>query len=532
MKALSEQAWLANSPLRHRLFLGVWIGSVSLGFGNQIQLVGASWAMTEMTHSPQMVSLVTFSLNAPLLLFSMAFGALSDLHDKRKVILAAYAIMFTGALALAVLGYTGNLRPWLLLLFTFVMGTGFALNMPSWQASVRELVPVKELSSAVSMNAVGNNVTRTAGPGLGGAVVALGGVSAAFAIGALSCLPMMLSLRRWWKEPSRAQRSGETLGSAIGGGLRFTFYSGALSRIVLRAALGSVGYIGLISLLPLGVTRWLDGGSEIYGLLLSCTGIGAFLGVMGGQRLSRWMGPEGVLRLTHIGMAVALFGTPLSSSPFLTGALMVVFGAGAALMMLTFNVNMQLTSPAWVVGRALSVFQMGAFGGLAVGALLWGTVADMIGLANSFYLAGASLLVFVFVIGWISPLTRPDPSRLEIVDSPLETPEFGPDVHHLPVTISCEYEIAEEDEPRFRELMNEWRVFRLSHGVRHWKLERDPDREGVWLEEFERPSASDLLRQLPRMTRREKQIVDSFKAMHRGESEPRPVYTLKDGSDA
>ncbi|NIV40428.1 MAG: MFS transporter, partial [Anaerolineae bacterium] len=148
MTTAVKTGWLANSPLRHRLFLGVWIGSICLGFGNQIQLVGASWAMTEMTHSPRMVALVTFALNAPLLLFSMAFGALSDLHDKRKVILAAYAIMGSGAAALALLGYTGNLQPGLLLLLTFVMGTGFALNMPSWQSSVRELVPMEELSSA------------------------------------------------------------------------------------------------------------------------------------------------------------------------------------------------------------------------------------------------------------------------------------------------------------------------------------------------------------------------------------------------
>ncbi len=518
--------WLAASPLRHRLFLGVWIGSVSLGFGNQMQLVAGSWAMTEMTHSPQMVSLVAFALNLPLLLFSMAFGAICDLNDKRKVMGIAYSIMFCTTVGLASLALFGWLSPWLLLLLSFIFGTGYALNMPAWQASVRELVPAKEISAAVSMNAVGNNVTRTAGPGLGGIVVALGGVQSAFGLNALACIPMLLSLRRWRREPAAVKPPEETLASAIGGGIRFTFYSGAMGRVVLRALLCSMGYIAMISLLPLGVKLWLDGGSEVYGLLLSCTGIGSFAGVLAAKPLSRRIGPEGTLQLTQFAMAIGLIGTPLSSSIWLTGGLLLVFGAGAALMMLTFNVNMQLSSPGWVVGRALSVFQMGAFGGLALGAPLWGVLADQAGLAQAFIVAGGGLLACTLVFGLLAPLKRPDPEGLEVVEFPLQSPSFDPEVHHLPVHISCEYEIAPEDEPRFAELMQEWRRLRLSHGVRNWRLGKDPQRPGVWIEQFDRPSASDLLRQLPRMTRREKEIIDAFKAMHLGEDDPRPQYQL------
>jgi len=523
--------WLAGSPLRHRLFFGVWISSLSLGFGNQMQLVGGSWAMTEMTHSPEMVSLVAAALNLPLLLFSMAFGALSDLHDKRKVIAAAYTIMFSAALGMALLGYFSGLSPALLLLLSFVFGTGYALNLPAWQASVRELVPAKEIAAAVSMNAVGNNVTRTAGPGLGGIVVAIGGVHASFGLNALACIPMLLSLRRWRHEPAATRPAGETLASAIGGGVRFTFYSGAMGRVVLRALLCSMGFIAMISLLPLGVKLWLDGGSEIYGLLLSCTGVGSFVGVMSAGTLSRRIGPEGTLQLTQFAMAIGLIGTPLSSSIWLTGALLLVFGAGSALMMLTFNVNMQLSSPGWVVGRALSVFQMGAFGGLALGAPLWGVLAAQAGLAEAFFVAGGGLVVWTLIFGLIAPLKRPDPEGLELVEFPLQSPSFEPDVHHLPVRISCEYEIAPEDEPRFTELMREWRRLRLSHGVRNWRLSKDPQRPGIWIEKFDRPSAGDLLRQLPRMTRREKEIIDSFKAMHQGATDPLPKYRLREDDE-
>jgi len=200
-------------------------------------------------------------------------------------------------------------------------------------------------------------------------------------------------------------------------------------------------------------------------------------------------------------------------------------------MMLTFNVNMQLSSPGWVVGRALSVFQMGAFGGLALGAPLWGVLAAQAGLAEAFLVAGGGLVVWTLIFGLIAPLKRPDPEGLELVEFPLQSPSFEPDVHHLPVRISCEYEIAPEDEPRFTELMREWRRLRLSHGVRNWRLSKDPQRPGIWIEKFDRPSAGDLLRQLPRMTRREKEIIDSFKAMHQGATDPLPKYRLREDDE-
>src|SRR5690606_39808392 len=134
--------------------------------------VGAGWLMTSLSDSSGMVALVQASTTLPIMLFSMASGALADNFNRRNIMLGAQSLMMVVSILLAIFTFAGWLSPWLLLLFTFLIGCGTALHNPSWQASMGDIVPREDLPGAVTLNSMGFNLMRSLGPAIGGIIVA------------------------------------------------------------------------------------------------------------------------------------------------------------------------------------------------------------------------------------------------------------------------------------------------------------------------------------------------------------------------
>src|SRR4051794_19518956 len=172
------------SPLRQAVFRALWIASVTSNVGTWMQSVGAAWLMTSLTRSPLLVALMQTAVSLPLFLVGLPAGALADVVDRRKLLLVTQAWMLLVALALGLLTLAGLVSPWSLLTFTFLLGLGGALSAPAWQAITPDLVDRQELPAAVALNAAGFNVSRAAGPALGGFVVAAAGAAAVFLLNA------------------------------------------------------------------------------------------------------------------------------------------------------------------------------------------------------------------------------------------------------------------------------------------------------------------------------------------------------------
>ena len=143
------------SPLRIRLFRGLWIATLISNLGTWMHEVGAGWLMTSLSSSPSIVALVSAAGTFPVMLLALPAGAIADILDRRRLLIAAqgYFIVVIGALAL--LAALGIITPWLLLAFTFAVGVGTALTMPAWSAIVPELVPADELPAAIALNSIG-----------------------------------------------------------------------------------------------------------------------------------------------------------------------------------------------------------------------------------------------------------------------------------------------------------------------------------------------------------------------------------------
>src|SRR5262249_5554519 len=149
--------------------------SLISNFGSLIQAVGASWMMISIAPTADMVALVQASTTLPIMLLSLASGAVADIWDRRLVMLIAQVLMLIVSTILTVTAFMGQITPWTLLVLTFLLGCGVALHGPAWQSSVGEQVPCGELAAAVALNSLSFNIARTVGPAIGGIIVAKAG---------------------------------------------------------------------------------------------------------------------------------------------------------------------------------------------------------------------------------------------------------------------------------------------------------------------------------------------------------------------
>jgi MFS family permease len=509
------------TPFRHDTFRIIWIASLASNFGALIQAVGAAWLMTSISQSVNMVALVQASTSLPIMLFSLVSGALADNFDRRRIMLVAQGFMLAVSALLTVSAYFGLVTPWLLLLFTFLIGCGTALNNPSWQASVGDMVPRDDLPAAVALNSMGFNITRSVGPAIGGAIVAAAGAAAAFAVNTLSYLAILFALTRWRPAAQESRLPRETLGRAVSAGLRYVAMSPNIGKVLLRGFSFGLSASAILALLPLVARDLVAGGPLTYGIMLGAFGLGAICGALLGARLRENLSSEAIVRCAFAGFATSAIVTALSTAAWLTSFAMIVSGACWVLALSLFNITVQLSTPRWVVGRALSLYQTATFGGIAGGSWLWGVAAEEYGAANA--LIGSCLLMLAGIaIGLrfaLPEFTSLNLDPLNRFNEPLLALDLKP--RSGPIVVMIDYEIDEADIPEFLTTMAERRRIRIRDGAGHWTLMRDLENPTTWTETYHVPTWIEYVRHNQRRTQADAAVGDKLTALHRGDKPPR-----------
>lgn len=508
------------APLRHETYRTIWFASLASNFGGLIQAVGAAWMMTVITSSEDMVALVQTSTALPIMLFSLISGALADNYDRRRIMLTAQSAMLVVSILLTACAILGWVTPGLLLFFTFLIGCGTALNNPSWQASVGDMVPRADLPDAVTLNSMGFNITRSVGPAIGGAIVAAAGAAAAFAVNALSYVALLYVLFRWRPSTPVSTLPREALGSAIFAGMRYVSMSPNLEKILLRGLVFGIGASSIQALLPVVALDLVSGGPLTYGFMLGAFGIGAIGGAILSTRLREMFSSETIIRLAFSGFALSAVIAALSPSAVLTSAGLLVAGACWVSALSLFNIIVQLSTPRWVVGRALSLYQTVTFGGIAGGSWLWGIAADRYGLSNAL-LMSAAVLLFGVLIGLRFSMPAFASLNLDPLNRFIE-PALGLDItpRSGPIVIQVYYQIADDDLAEFMTLMEERRRIRIRDGARNWALMRDLENPGLWTETYHTPTWVEYIRHNQRRTQADAENTDRLRALHRGEGLP------------
>lgn len=507
-------------PLRHRVFRIIWTSTLVANLGTLIQSVGAGWMMAELTPSHDMIALVQASTTLPIMLLAIPSGALADGFNRRKVMLMSQSFMAIVSVILAVAAWYGALAPWTLLAFTFALGLGAAVHLPSWQASMRDLVPREDLPAAITLNGMSFNMMRSIGPAIGGVLVASAGPAAAFGLNALSYIALIYALYMWRPNEEDRTLPAESLGSAMAAGLRYVTLSPNLMRVMGRGFVFGVAAVSVMALLPVITRDILHAQAQTYGILLGVFGFGAILGGLSSPWLRRWLGIEAIVAASFMGFAVTAVLVALSHSLWLTIPALILGGATWVLALSLFNVSTQLATPRWVVGRVLAIYQTCTFGGMAIGSWLWGWISEGFGAPVALF-GAAIVMVLGALMGQIWRM--PDFSQIDLDPANrFHAPALRLNLKARsgPILIMIDWEIAEENTEAFMTAMAERRRVRLRDGARDWSLLRDLEHPNIWVESYHVATWTDYIRHNQRRTKADAENFDLLLQLHAGEKPP------------
>lgn len=395
------------APLRQPEFRDLWIANFLSNLGTIMHGAAAAWLMTTLTDSPLLIGLVQTAASLPAFLLGVAGGALTDLTNRRRLLVGAQLWMMAMAALMAVMAWSGKLRPVELLILLLLLGIGSAIHLPGWQTLLQDLVTRDKMAAAVSLNSISFNLARALGPALGGLLVGALGAAWVFALNALSFVAVLAGLRRIPEHlivQSRGKATPAAVLRSLAEGWNFLRKSPLIGGILLRSGFFMLTGSGVWALLPIVARDHLGTGAAGYGLLLSSFGVGSVIGALFVPGLRRRFPIDGTVAvcLLLFSSCVVVVGTgrsvPVVASAMLLGGLFWIVVA------VNHNVSIQTASPDWVRGRTISFYLITFQGSLAVGSWLAGWVADRAGIGTAVSLSGILCAYGVFLIPFF-PLT-------------------------------------------------------------------------------------------------------------------------------
>ncbi len=503
----------------YRLLLGTWLGA---NVCMTMHEATSAWLMASLGASAVLVALLQSAASLPSVLLALPSGALTDLADRRRILVVVHAMMSVVGLALGVALLAGLASPGILLAGAFAMGMTFALRLPAHAALAQEVLPRAALPRAVVWNGASMNAARTVGPPLAGGIIALAGPPFAFLAMGIAMLVFTVVLARWPRPrtPPSTLPSERFIG-AMRVGLQFARETPAVRAALIRGSFYFLSAVALVALLPVVVRdRLEDAGPNTYTLLFGLFGLGAValaftIGVLR-RRLSR----DGMIVTGIVLQIGASLAFALSTSVVVLGVAMVASGFAWISVASSLGVTAQLALPAWVRGRGLATVQMAYMGGGTFGALLWGQIATTWSLEVAFAVsavgtAASLLLAHRYPVSTLREENLAPSRHWREPDVPLSVEHDEGSVQ-----VMVEYLIDPRNSHAFFELMKQSRQSRMRAGASAWALFRDPANPGRYVEQWIEESWLELLRHRDRLTVSERELRDAKWAFHIGAEPP------------
>jgi predicted MFS family arabinose efflux permease len=394
-----------RSALRNRQFRIVYVGSILSNTGNWMQNVVMAAFAYNLTGSASFVGLVTFANLGPQLLFSLAGGALADTFDRRRVIMAmaVWQMLFSVVLA----GLAGAAEPSEagLLIVTFLIGSGHALQNPTFASLLPNLVPRRDLSGAIALNSANMNISRIIGPAIGGVLYASFGAQWVFLLNAATYIFIIVAMLRI-RVPRLERVAGEPTGlRRVLEGFAVVRHDPVVRRCVETITLFSFFSLTFLTQMPVIAEEnfGIPSRSTAYGVLYAVFGVGALAGALSIGTVFANRPLERVLRWSMAGFAVLLAAYGLVRLPALAYPIGLVLGFFYFAVVTSLSTILQHRLDDRVRGRVLAVWMM-AFGGtVPIGGLVGGWVVENT-TVTVIVLVGAAMAAFLV---WFADLRDP-----------------------------------------------------------------------------------------------------------------------------
>lgn len=365
--------------LRYRNFRLFFVGQLLSLPGTWIQMVAQSWLIYRLTDSAALLGLAGFANQFPVFLMAPLGGALADRLDRRRLLIGTQVASSVLALLLAALTLSGQVSVWQVFVLAALLGVVNGFDLPARQAFTVELVGREDLPNAIALNSSAFNAARLIGPAVAGLLVAAAGEGWCFLLNGLSYVTVVAALAAMRLAPVARPVQTASLLAHIVDGLRFVRGHVPIRSLLLLLGMVSLAGMPYAVLMPLFADRILGGGAQGLGILMSCAGGGALIGALA---LAARRSPRGLsawVPWAAFGFGLGLVAFSLSRSFWLSGLLLVPTGLALIVQMAASNTLLQLLVPDALRGRVMSLYSMMFMGMAPLGALLAGSLAELIG---------------------------------------------------------------------------------------------------------------------------------------------------------
>ena len=371
-----------------------------------MQMITRGWLVLRLENdSPLALVLVMVSFAAPMTVVSLVGGALADRFPKKNLIILSQSGNAVMTFGLAMLDASGEIWFGAVLIIGVINGSMMAINMPSRQAIISDIVPESKLMNAVALNNSAMNLTRIIGPAIAGFLIVFIDTSGVFYL--ISAIYVLSALSLLMVKTNSVQTNGvrKSVGKDIFEGLRYVWSDVHLRGLILMAFLPSLFGFTLFALLPVWAREALNVNSSDLGILMTMMGVGALIGTLGLAAVRKF-DRRGILLLgLGVFWGIALVGLANSMIFPVAVPFLIIIGLVSSIYMSLNMTLTQLSATPEMRGRVMSIMMM-TFGLMPIGALPFGTIAEYIGTANSLTISGILLSLLTLAFAFAYPAFR------------------------------------------------------------------------------------------------------------------------------
>ncbi len=361
--------------LRHRDFRLFWSGNFLSNIGTWMQNVAQGWLVLQLTNSAFWLGVVGFASSIPILFFALIGGVIADNMNKRKLLMITQSAMMVFAFILSALAYW-KINVYEIVLLAFGTGVAMSLNTPTYQALVPQLVPREDLTNAIALNSAQFNMSRVVGPTLGGFAMSLVGVAGNFFLNGLSFLAVIVALSQIRYNKREASGEGH-LWHKLKQGFAYVFSHPEMLSLIMVIGIGSLLAIPFITFIPYFARDVLHANERGLGILMACSGAGAFLGAATIAHRGRMRRPGLFVLSTGLASFLGIVLFTFSRSFYFSGALLMVIGYCMISMIATINSLLQHLAEDHMRGRVMSIYSTAFLGLPPIGCLIAGSLARL-----------------------------------------------------------------------------------------------------------------------------------------------------------
>ena len=379
--------------LHHRNFRLYFIGQCLSLPGSWMQMTAVSWLVWRLEHNAVLLGLAGFASRIPAFFLTPLAGVLVDRRSRHQLVILTQILSMLQALALAALMFSGHVTAWRVILLSLLLGFIDALALPARQSFIVQMVDRREdLAGAIALNSSMINGARMVGPMIAGVIIAAAGEGFCFLLNGLSFIPGVATLLMMKVPPHQRVSTDKAILHHLKEGFVYAFGFPPIRALLLLVALVSLTGASFSQLLPIFAEQILHGGARTQGLLASAVGLGAMAGSMFLASRRSVHGLDTLIAWSPVVFGLGLFGMALSSTFWLTLAVMPVVGGGMIMQMAATSTLLQSIVDDDKRGRVMSFYSMAFMGTVPLGSLMAGSLVHLIGAPLTIFAAGLCCL--------------------------------------------------------------------------------------------------------------------------------------------